>query len=238
MYTDKIEIATVFGIPVMIDITAILLAILYGFAYFTSGDVNDVSYGLLLVAGVALSILAHEFGHAAAGSYYRVRTTHVELNGCGGLCHFATHLPPDRMANIVVLLAGPAVTLAIWLMCEGIAVSIIDWPERVGYITGTDRLYGLIWHIGYINYWLLLFNLLPSHPLDGGRALAHVLSRWIGYDRGMRTVAYTGLLVIAWLLYQGLEGATFAFVIAFYLFQHNQLVFATHGGGPRWTRWN
>ena len=65
---------------------------------------------MVLVAGVALSILLHELGHALAARYWRVPTAYIELNGIGGLCHFARQYAADRIANIVMLLAGPPPT--------------------------------------------------------------------------------------------------------------------------------
>ena len=237
MNFEKVEAGRLFGIPVVLDFTFILLVILYGLDYFTSGSIDRMSYGLVLVTGVAVSILLHEFGHAAAAHYYGVGTTHIELNGFGGLCYFARALPPGRWPNIVVLLAGPAVTLLLWQLCSGLTYVMADLPESAGPIGGLDQLTGLIGHLGFINYWLLLFNLLPSHPLDGGRALAQVLSRWLGYDRAMRVVAYMGLAVSLWVALLGLRVSGYTLLIAFSLFQSNMMVLSTHGG-PRWRRWN
>jgi stage IV sporulation protein FB len=237
MDSHKAEVGKIFGIPVVLDVTFILIAVMYGQGYLTSGDLSTVSHGLLLFAGVAGSILLHELGHAAAGSYYRVPTAHIELHGFGGLCQFARHLPPDRIANIVVSLAGPAVNLGLWLACCGIYQLLADAPESLGVITGIDRFAHLTWHIGYINYWLMILNLMPSHPLDGGSAAAHILSRFIGYDRAMRFIGYKGLAVTAWLVFEGLPSSSFMLVIAFGLLQSNMMTISTHSG-PRWSRWN
>lgn len=233
----KVEIGRIFGIPVVLDMSLILIVILWGQSYFTSGDVATISYGLLLVAGLLFSILLHELGHAAAFLYYRVPVGHVELNGMGGLCVPARPMPPDRLSNIAVLLAGPAVTGALWLLFSGVEALLAAGPDQAGPFSGLGRLAGLCWHLGELNWWMLLFNLSPSHPLDGGRALAYGLSRWMGYDRAMRLVACTGLLVIVWLVWQGVQGAHFAFLLAFFLFQANQQVLSVHRG-PQWQRWD
>lgn len=234
---DKVQIGRLFGIPILLDVSFILLVIVFGLHYFTSGDTQQMSYGLLLVAGVALSILAHEFGHAIAARYFSVRTSHIELTGLGGLCHFERGLPPARFASIVVLLAGPAVTGLLWLGFEAISRFTFDAPGAYGAPGGVYRLAGLFGHLAFINYILLIFNLLPSHPLDGGRALAHLTSRFFGYDRAMRIVAYLGMLVVAWLLWQAYLGRYFALIVAFFLFLANKQIMESHSG-PRWTRWN
>ena len=64
---------------------------------------------------------------------------------------------------------------------------------------------------------------------------AHLISKWVGYDRAMRFVAYTGTLVTAWLVWLGVQGNTFMLLIALFLFMSNLSVLDTHGG-PRWRR--
>lgn len=174
---NKIEIGTIFGIPIVLDPTLIILIIASGWYYITSGEINDIAYGLVLAAGLIFSILAHELGHAAAGRSFGIRTSHIELNGLGGLNYYADPWPRSRFARIVMLLGGPAVTCALWFLFSGLYTYVLsDLPETAGGISGIDRVGQLFAQLGYINGWLLFFNLLPSHPLDGGRALAELLS--------------------------------------------------------------
>ena len=53
MGMDKVQIGRLFGIPILLDVSFILLVVLYGQWYFTSGDMQQISYGLLLVTGIA-----------------------------------------------------------------------------------------------------------------------------------------------------------------------------------------
>lgn len=235
MLDSKVELGRMFGIPIIIDFGLILLAIVYGHSYFTSVSLSSISYGLLFFTGVALSILLHEFGHAFAGAYYGVPTSHIELHALGGYCHVTRAPPPYRIPNLVILLAGPAVTLVLWLAFMGLGHLAYELPHTLGFVTGVNQLGTLMLHLSVINLYLLIFNLLPSHPLDGGRSYVQILSVWLGYDRAMRLVAYCGVLVIAWLVWLGLQGQYFLWVMAFYLFQSNLAVLDTHGG-PRWRR--
>lgn len=230
------EVGRIFGIPIVIDGSFALLALLFGFHHFTSANLTSISYGVVLVTGVGLSILLHELFHALAARFYRVPTSYIELNGLGGLCHFARPIGPDRLKNIVVLLAGPLANLILWKVCQysGQALYFQQSPT----FAGTDRTALLLMQLGNLNFMLMVFNLMPAHPLDGGRSLAHLSSSVIGYDRGMRLVAYLGLVVTAWLVWLGFSGSSFAFLIAFVLFQANMEVLQIHGGGPRWRRWD
>ena len=231
----KVEIGKIFGIPIVLDATFILLVVLYGFNNFTSGNLTSISYGIVLVTGVALSILLHELGHAMAARYYGVPTSHIELNGLGGLCYYARPLPQNRIVNIVTLMAGPAANLLLWLVCSNLGSWMLD--QTGDSVSGADRTAYLLMQLGRVNFMLFIFNLMPAHPLDGGQALVQVFSLGTGYDRAMRIIAYLGLLVAVWLCFLGIGGNSFAFLIAFVLFQDNMNVLQTHGG-PRWRRWN
>lgn len=228
----SVQISRIFGIPIILDTSFILLVVLYGMHHFTSGNAASISYGVVLVAGVAFSILLHELGHALAARYWRVPTSYIELNGLGGLCHFARAMPPDRIANIVMLLAGPAANLFLWQVFSNAGDLMLQSSSGQ-----PDRMAFLLKHLGQVNLLLFVFNLMPAHPLDGGRTLVQIVSKVTGYDRAMRIVAYLGLLVATWLVLLAFGGQFFAGLIAIVLFQANVEVLQTHGG-PRWKRWN
>ena len=228
------QIGRISGIPVIVDYSFILLVILWGYHYFTSGNLQAILLGLWIVGGVAASILIHELAHAYAARWYGVGTTHVELNGLGGLCHY-DRLAPSSTARVVMALAGPASNLALWGLFLGVGYGIDNLSETA---IGGDE--GIYWFssiaavLAQTNFMLFWFNLLPSHPLDGGTALAAMMQGRLGYDRAMRVVAYMGMAVCLWLVIVSF-GAIFAGLLAIYLFMNNQRVLETHGGGTRWT---
>lgn len=222
----KAEVGKIFGIPIVIDATFLLLVVLYGFANFTSGSTASISYGVVLVTGVALSILLHELGHAAAARYYGVGTSAIELNGLGGLCYFERSLPASRLSNIVVLLAGPAANLFLWQAFSYAAVAAID--TSVDGPFGMNRTAALFMQLAQINQLLLVFNLLPAHPLDGGRALAQLLSAVIDYGLAMRVIACLGLVLAVFLGFAAIKGGLFVALIAVVLFQENLAVWQAY----------
>lgn len=87
------EVGRIAGILIVLDASFILLFVLFGMHYFTSGSSQAISSGPLLVTGLALSILLHELEHAFAGRLYGIGTTHIQLNGPGGLCSYDRHMP-------------------------------------------------------------------------------------------------------------------------------------------------
>jgi stage IV sporulation protein FB len=230
------EVGRVSGIPVVLDFSFILLIVLWGYHYFTSADLATILMGLWIVGGVAASILIHELAHAFAGRRYGVGTTHVELNGLGGLCYYDRGAP-SRWAQIVMSLAGPASNLALWGLFSAAVYGLEALPAEAFDDTAVAYFHSIAGTLGAVNFMLFWFNLLPSHPLDGGRALATALSGWIGYDRAMRLVAWLGMGVVAWLALMATRYGVFTALIALYLFIHNQRALDTHRG-PRWKRWD
>ena len=71
-------------------------------------------------AGILLSILLHELGHAFAGRLFNAHVSHIELTGLGGITHFERSLPASVLARSVIYLAGPAVNLGLWFAFEAL----------------------------------------------------------------------------------------------------------------------
>jgi Zn-dependent protease len=107
-----------------------------------------------------ISLLAHELGHAVTARREGMEIEGITLWLFGGVAKFKGMFP-SAGAELRIALAGPAVSLVV-----GIACSLIAWAFALP--TGID---GVFAWLGYINLFLLAFNLLPALPLDGGRVL-------------------------------------------------------------------
>jgi Zn-dependent protease len=106
------------------------------------------------------SLLAHEFGHALQARQEGMEIDGITLWLFGGVARFKGMFP-SAGAEFRIAIAGPLVSLAIGVVCVLIAWGLA-LPE------GVD---GVVAWLGYINLSLLVFNLLPALPLDGGRML-------------------------------------------------------------------
>lgn len=129
---------------------------------------NGTYVAMAVVAALLFfaSLLAHELGHALTA-----RREHMELDGItlwlfGGVARFKGMFP-SAAAELKIALAGPAVSLLIGLAC-----SLLAWALALP--TAVD---GVLAWLGYVNLILLVFNLLPALPLDGGRVLRAALWR-------------------------------------------------------------
>lgn len=176
-----------------------------------------LSDGTYLAMGVVASglffasILAHELGHALQARRDGMEIEGITLWLFGGVATFKGNFP-SAGAELRIALAGPLVTLVLGGLLSAAAIAIA-FPPAVD---------GVIAWLGYINFVLLGFNLLPALPLDGGRVLRATLWHWRGdYERATGVAATIGRgfgyafigLGTALLIFQGtFSGVWIAFI--------------------------
>lgn len=216
----QIEIFRVGRIPVFLDFFFVLIAALWSWPYWTGGNVQYMSAGFVLVVGIFLSILLHELGHAWAGRMFGVDTRAIEINGLGGLCHFERSLPPSVLARTVIGLAGPFANLVLW-QAFGVAASMSSGGSLAWLVMST---------LAWANFLLLVFNLLPAFPLDGGRVLEAWLAPFAGPAWSVRIVAVLGLAVSVGLAYLAFPNQLFIILLALLLGLQNWQMLQAVGG--------
>lgn len=123
-----------------------------------------VVMGIVAAVAFFVSLLAHELGHALQARRDGVEIDGVTLWLFGGVARFKGMFP-SAGAEFRIAIAGPLVSLVL-----GGAFSLAAW--LVSLPQGVD---GVLAWLGYINLVLLVFNLLPALPLDGGRVLRSAL---------------------------------------------------------------
>lgn len=222
----RVEIFRVGGIPIYLDFFFILLAVMFSWPYWSGGSNVGMSAGFVLVVGLFLSILLHELGHAWAGRWFGVGTKAIEINGLGGLCFFERSLPVGVLPRTVISLAGPFANLVLWQAFDFAA----DTSSGAG-----GGLLGLVLNqLAYANLLLLIFNLLPAFPLDGGKVLEAWLAPVLGAAWSVRVVAVLGLCVAAWLAYSAFPASLFMLLLAVLIGMQNwQMLQAVGGFGRR-----
>jgi Zn-dependent protease/predicted transcriptional regulator len=189
----SIRIARIAGIPVGISpwwlaIVALITWSL-GASYFPEqvhGISSAASYALGLASALLLfaSILAHEFGHALVARRHGIEVEEIDLWLLGGVSRMSgeAHDPEDELRYA---LAGPAVT-ALIAVCFGVAALLLPSSTPAA-------IRALVEYQALVNGLILVFNLLPAFPLDGGRVLRSLLWRRSGeIGRSTETAASVG----------------------------------------------
>lgn len=205
----RIEIGRIAGIPIHLDMFFVLVLLIFTFPYFTAGSAQAMSAGFIIVVGIMLSILLHELGHAFAGRLFGANVSHIELTGLGGVAQFERSLPSSVFARTVIYLAGPAVNLALWFGFDALTGEAVQ--------SGKSMLAVPFAVLAWVNFALLVFNLMPAYPLDGGHTLDAWLGAIVGSAWATRIVASLGLVVAAGLVYIALPSAFFLMLIALFV---------------------
>lgn len=151
----------------------------------TNPGLQDAAYAAMAIVAAVLffaSLTAHELGHAVQARKEGMQIEGITLWVFGGVARFSGMFPSAR-AELRIALAGPAVSLVLGVAFLAAAL-LIDLPS------GVD---GVTFWLGQINLLLLVFNLLPALPLDGGRVLRALL--WMkrqDFQAATRTAAALG----------------------------------------------
>ncbi|MEX2213536.1 MAG: M50 family metallopeptidase [Phycisphaeraceae bacterium] len=145
-------------------------------------------------------VLMHEFGHALACRSVGGKADKIVLWPLGGVAYVQ---PPARPGAVLwSIVAGPLVNLALVPITILAIYAVHDWipgasPDVIRYVE---------W-IYMLNLVLLIFNMLPVYPLDGGQTLQAILWYFIGRARSLQIVAFIGIVVAigagAWAAYVG-----------------------------------
>ncbi|HEU4681324.1 MAG TPA: site-2 protease family protein, partial [Gemmatimonadales bacterium] len=207
-------IGRIAGTDIKVHVTFILFLGWWALlGYQAGGSAAAVAAALLLLTLFAC-ILLHEFGHILMARRFGVRTPDVILLPIGGVARLE-RIPDEPKQELLIALAGPAVTAALALIFYLLV-------RLTGGDAGVDELNPvapLLTQLFVANVWLLLFNLIPAFPMDGGRVLRALLASRMGLARGTRVAATLGqVLAVA----GGLFGLTAAqpllVLVAFFVF--------------------
>jgi Zn-dependent protease len=231
------QLARVFGIRIGVGLSWFVVLFFFIFLvtpYFHKvlGGSGTTAY-LVAVASVLsffASVILHELGHALVARRNGLTVAGIDLWALGGITRVSE--PQNAGMEFRVAAAGPLVTLGVIVLCVVIGRLATDSGHffdvavaRAG-VRATPALVWLSW-VATINALVLVFNLVPSFPLDGGR-MAHAAIWWRTGDRN-RATHVTGRAGQGFALLLGLFGlwelatggslGLFTMLIAFFLYQ-------------------
>jgi stage IV sporulation protein FB len=181
------------GTDLRVHATFLLLLAWAAFAsYRTAGAAAAIDYTLFLLALFACVVL-HEFGHIMMARRFGVRTPDVILPDVillpiGGVARLE-RIPDDPRQELLIAIAGPAVTLAIAAVLFAAAMML---GLRFSPDNAVASHQPFVLRLMAANVYLLLFNLLPVFPMDGGRAARALLARRLGLMRATRIAGGVG----------------------------------------------
>ena len=178
------KIGTIAGIRVELHVTFLIfvgwIALSSGLSTRSSVEAITAVLGILLVFAC---VLLHELGHAMAARRYGIATRDIVLLPIGGIARL-TRMPDKPSEELVVALAGPAVNVVIVsvLLACGVRPVNVTAMREVGI---PDLLM-------FVNTMMILFNMIPAFPMDGGRVLRALLAFRLPYRRATRIASGVG----------------------------------------------
>ena len=183
------DLGKIAGIDVRIHWTFWLVMILYSLTAAMSGGLTHAAMTAVTLALVFACVLAHEFGHAFAASAFGIRTHDITLLPIGGLARLAS-MPDKPVQELIIALAGPAVNVVIagLLLLLTPMQSLAKLSQNPALMLGGS----LIEYLLFANVFLVLFNMLPAFPMDGGRVLRSLLAMRTSHLRATEIAARVG----------------------------------------------
>jgi len=202
------------GIDVYIHATFLLLVGFYGVSYGANGGgVAAMIEGIAFILALFGCVLLHEYGHALTARRYGIPTRDITLYPIGGVARLE-RMPDKPRQELWVALAGPAVNVVIaaavgaWLFFSNAFVPSSELSMMSG---------SFLQRLMMVNLSLVVFNLIPAFPMDGGRVLRALLATRMDYVRSTRIAATLGQGIALVFGFVGLFTAPTLIFIAFFV---------------------
>jgi Zn-dependent protease len=162
---------------------------------------SSVTWNVLEYLALFVIVMLHEFGHALACRQVGGRANQVVLWPLGGVAYVDP--PPRPGATLWSIAAGPLVNVALLPILHALVLQ----GHSLGWASSIPDTYRLLLNIEWMNKWLLIFNILPIYPLDGGQILRSLLWFVLGRGRSLMIATIVGLIgvtgFIGFALWQG-----------------------------------
>jgi Zn-dependent protease len=161
---------------------------LAGIALFTSSTPRDAFHTTLHLLLLFSFVILHELGHALMARRFGIATREIVLLPIGGLARLE-RLPDQPAQEILVALAGPAVNLVLATVFGALLFGGHVRPEEIlERAAGTGTLEFML----FANVFMIVFNLIPAFPMDGGRVLRGGLALFMPFMRATRIASLVG----------------------------------------------
>ena len=132
---------------------------------------------------ILLIIIIHELGHLMAGKYYKWNFDRIAIYPFGGCLKFDENVNRSLIEELIILISGPLFQVGLFL--------VISIFQVKGLMTYRNFIIFKTYH-----YTLLVFNLLPIYPLDGGRILNIVINYIMPFKKGNKLVVIISFIII------------------------------------------
>lgn len=199
----SIKVTEIAGIPLKLHITFFIIIALGAWQWAGRSDdpLAGAVFGALLMIGLFLCVVLHELGHSLTARLFGIETREILLLPLGGVAQLNKN-PDQPRHELLIALAGPLVNvvIAVLLVIVGLTPhvnlfnTLLNGQGLLQGLSNEPTLPNLLLWLLSANISLVLFNLIPAFPLDGGRVLRALLAMWLGQRPATRIAAWIGQL--------------------------------------------
>jgi len=209
------KFGTFVGIDVYIHATFLLLIGWVGVSHWLEHQSwLEVLKGIGFILTLFLCVVLHEYGHALTARKFGIRTRDITLYPIGGVARLE-RMPEKPIEELWVALMGPAVNVVIaaGLFAALFLTGSLAPLTELGVASGN-----FLERVMVVNISLVLFNLIPAFPMDGGRVLRALLAMRMDYVRATQIAANIGQGLAFLFGFIGLFSNPFLLFIAFFVY--------------------
>lgn len=185
----SVKLAKIAGIEVRMHLTFLLLLAWIGVVYYREGGAPAAVSGIVFILLIFLCVILHEFGHAMAAKAFGIQTPDITLLPIGGVARLQ-RMPDQPWQELIVAIAGPMVNVVIagvLFLVMGLQMNAESTTEAL-----VDPAGSMLTKVAVVNVFLVVFNMIPAFPMDGGRVLRSLLAMVMPFAKATMIAARVG----------------------------------------------
>ena len=186
------KLVRIAGIDVKVHWTFAILLFWLAMASLVSGQgLTQAATGVAFVLAVFACVVLHEFGHALVARRFGIQTPDITLLPIGGVARLE-RMPEEPYQELLIAIAGPLVNVLIAI----VLFAAIWLSGSLELLATAPTLGGNIWvSLLTVNVLLVVFNMIPAFPMDGGRVLRAVLAQNMNYVKATEIASNIGQII-------------------------------------------
>ena len=211
----SITLGTVAGTQLKVHATFFLLLVWIVAAGSIAEGLDAALVNAALILAIFACVVLHEFGHAAMARRFGIKTPDITLLPIGGMARLE-RFPENPREEILIAVAGPAVNVVIWL----VLTFFLNANVSLGIISSLeDPSETFLARLASVNLVLVVFNMIPAFPMDGGRVFRAFLAMFMDRARATGIAASMGQVMAFLFGFLGLTGGSpILILIAIFIF--------------------
>lgn len=217
----SVSLGKVSQIDIKIHWTFLLIFVWVVFVELNKGGtLSSILFNAAFILVLFLCVVLHELGHALMARRFGVTTKKITLLPIGGVASLEK-IPEEPYQEFLVAIAGPMVNVFIVILLffvvpvqSVLELPLVEMLEELNELTIGNFLFYLF----LANAGLVVFNLIPAFPMDGGRVLRAVLAMYTDRVKATRIAAGIGQFIAILFLLLGIAFNPFLIFIALFVY--------------------